>query len=351
MVNKKRFKAALGVAGMLAMVLATGCVSMEKRASELNEVKADWTSPDSARNNFAVNTGKADSTVPYEGQSRLYVVSDHHDLAFFGLDDDNQPKGTLQTAVAGAALGALGLATDSAWRGINATNGQVVIIPPGKHTAHVGYTNTGSKTQKGLMGETSVANPPIYFKLDVLFEAGRSYVLYRIGGGGENEPGDLSIGTVESYIDKTSKSEWEEAIGNNPQRSVRVLQSPLSKPSFNPFAGPSTFTYQAVFGDYAGYRQMVSEQWKARIADTTERFTWMKIEDWQVADAPSEPPKDTLEELENHRKERASIARYLQRTGFKAERKKWYVLTAEERPGETYYVNGGFLADDYYKQK
>jgi hypothetical protein len=350
MVNKKNVKAALGAAGMLAMVLTfgmmlAGCVSMEKRTSELNEVKADWTSPDSQRNYFAVRTGKADSTVPYEGQSRLYVVSDH--LAFFGLDDDNQPKGTLPGAVVGAALGALGMATDSSWRGINATDGDVVIIPPGKYVVHVGYTNTGSKTQQGLMGETSISNPPIYFKFDVPFEAGRSYVLYRIGGGAENEPGNLSIGTVESYIDKVSKSEWEEAIG-----SRRVLQSPLSKPSLvNPFAGPSRFEYQEVFGDYAGYRQIVSEQWKARIADTTERFTWMKIEDWQVADAPSEPPKDTLEELEDHRKERASIVQYLKRTGFKAERKKWYVLTAKEKPGETYYVNGGFVADGYYKQK
>jgi hypothetical protein len=341
--------------GMLAMVLALGmaamgCVSVEKRASELNEVKEAWTSPDSQMNYFGVNRGKADGTVPPEKQSRLYVASEY--VAFFGLDNDDQTKTSTGAAVAGAALGALGLATDASWRGVNATKGSVAIIAPGRHTVLAGYTNTGSKTQKGLMGETTVDNPPMYLKFDgVPFEAGQSYVLYRTGGGGVNKPGTLSIDTVENYIDKASKPEWEEATGNNPQRSSRRLQSPLSKSSFNPFGGPSTFTYQDVFGDYAGYRQMVSAQWQARIAGTTERFVWLKIENWHVAEAPSEPPEDTLEELENHRKEIASIVQYLKRTGFKTERGKWYVLTADEKPGETYYVNGGMFTDDYYKQR
>jgi hypothetical protein len=57
---------------------------------------------------------------------------------------------------------------------------------------------------------------------------------------------------------------------------------------------------------------------------------------WQMAEASSTPSINTLEKLKNNSVEASAIYRYADRAH--AEDNTWYVFTADEKPGETFYA-------------
>jgi hypothetical protein len=76
---------------------------------------------------------------------------------------------------------------------------------------------------------------------------------------------------------------------------------------------------------------------------------------WQMVEAPSPPSINTMEKLSNTSADASAIYRFADRAH--AEDNKWYIFTAEERPGETFYAYRNVARDgkswtwEVYKKK
>jgi hypothetical protein len=76
---------------------------------------------------------------------------------------------------------------------------------------------------------------------------------------------------------------------------------------------------------------------------------------WKMVEAPSPPSINMMEKLSNTSTEASAIYRFADRVH--AEDNKWYIFTAEEKPGETFYAyrnvakNGKSWTWEVYRKK